>query len=459
MAASVGLWLASLLALACICIAAPTTPAPAVSIALSTSSTAAPSPPGLDETLNLLRNGNITKLVDEVRDPSNKQYLYVMGMIASLMLCLMGYHSLRIWLFLGGFISLAGVFYALAPSMIHTDICCGPETQKNLLLICLGIGVAGGLIALWILKIGIFMTGSCLGLAVGLAARTILGELHLLNTDLAFAIFYATIGFVGGMLALYKEKPIIVALTAFGGAFGFFVGVGYFQKCDFMLVGILLREEINGGDTEHLVLTKCNRILLGCWVALAIIGVLVQYNVPCMKKAGSPQYRQAQELQAVRRNRKRRAKMDDREAAELIALQDLLEERNERRSGRSKRSKKQLMALLKNSKLWRRLNGRELGRDESESETALVEEEESRPPRRKRHDKRKSSSPRRMPVPFEGYNASGSDEDARRTVHYRNGSRNVNYTRVGSDNSDGEDGEDGGRPYPSWPVRSSETTL
>ena len=47
-------------------------------------------------------------------------------------------------------------------------------------LISLGIGVLGGVIALWILRVGIFMTGACLGLGISLF-RGLSCNLHVLR--------------------------------------------------------------------------------------------------------------------------------------------------------------------------------------------------------------------------------------------------------------------------------------
>lgn len=172
----------------------------------------------------------------------------------------------------------------------------------------MGLGVFAGGLALWILKVGIFLGGSCLGLFISLGLRTSLahmdvrkplllltspvrsciflsfsfeklcivtsvkatctqGEclvplhcldhprsaqsglfgstfacrflplsllrltggamaLQIFQSDESFALFYFGSALCGGMLALYKDRPIIIFLTAAGGAFGVFVGIG-----------------------------------------------------------------------------------------------------------------------------------------------------------------------------------------------------------------------------------------
>ena len=39
---------------------------------------------------------------------------------------------------------------------------------------------------------------------------------------------------LGGVLAVYKERPIIILATAFGGSFGLFICIGYFNECPFI---------------------------------------------------------------------------------------------------------------------------------------------------------------------------------------------------------------------------------
>lgn len=45
------------------------------------------------------------------------------------------------------------------------------------------------------------------------------GQLDVLHDSLSFALFYAGFGLAGGLLALYRDKPVIVIVTAAGGAF------------------------------------------------------------------------------------------------------------------------------------------------------------------------------------------------------------------------------------------------
>eukprot|EP00054_Salpingoeca_dolichothecata_P017033 m.101211 g.101211 ORF g.101211 m.101211 type:complete len:417 (+) comp22274_c0_seq1:252-1502(+) len=237
-------------------------------------------PPNLHEAVASLTSANWTSVIRSIRSPSNRGYVVGMSMVASLTLCIAGYRLIKIWLFLGGFISLAAAFYFLSPNVFQTTFCCGENTEEAHLLISAVCGLVGGVLALWILKIGVFLTGSCLGLAASLALRSIIGHLHLFQTDLAFAVFYACSGLSGGIIALYKEKPVIVTITALFGSFAFFLGVGFFAQCNFMAVIQRVEQSIDGRVGLHPTpLEKCHRILAGCFLALTCVGIFFQYKV------------------------------------------------------------------------------------------------------------------------------------------------------------------------------------
>lgn len=59
------------------------------------------------------------------------------------------------------------------------------------------------------------------------ATDSLVRALQVFQSDESFALFYFGAALAGGLLALYKERPIIIFLTSFGGSFGVFVGVGY----------------------------------------------------------------------------------------------------------------------------------------------------------------------------------------------------------------------------------------
>eukprot|EP00038_Savillea_parva_P008739 m.178842 g.178842 ORF g.178842 m.178842 type:complete len:475 (+) comp14634_c0_seq1:82-1506(+) len=230
-----------------------------------------------------IRAANWSGIVQQIKDPHNRSYLVSCGILFCLGLTTYGHRLLKLWLFLGGFISVAVGFYFFAPKMLSgTQVCCGAGTEKEHVLISVGLGIFAGGVALWILKVGIFLGGSCLGLFISLAMRTSLAHMNVFQSEESFALFYFGAALVGGMVALYKDRPIIIALTAFGGAFGVVAGVGYFDDCDFSAVITHVEQEVASERTPG-DLPQCIPVHVGMYFALAIAGMAIQCGcVPCL---------------------------------------------------------------------------------------------------------------------------------------------------------------------------------
>lgn len=252
--------------------------------------------PSLEDTVDTLKNENWTRIALAVEDPANRSYVVSMGMLLCLGLTMYGHQLIKLWLFLGGFVSVSIGFWVFAPSVFDTDICCGDGTERAHALISAALGVVAGIIALWILNFGIFLCGTCFGLGIAVASRTVLAQLQVFQSQESFALFYAGCALVGGIVALYKERPIIICVTSFGGAFGFFVGVGYFEKCHFWQFALFAEHSVAGdghsadpgSEHEPEELPECVIILASLYSCLSIIGMLVQCRVSCLspKPAG-----------------------------------------------------------------------------------------------------------------------------------------------------------------------------
>lgn len=76
---------------------------------------------------------------------------------------------------------------------------------------------------------------------------------------------------------MYREKPIIVLITATSGAFAFCAGtllvgaprayagagVGYFQDCEFLTVVVIAEDEITHSHPKlDMTLSSCSRCLV-----------------------------------------------------------------------------------------------------------------------------------------------------------------------------------------------------
>eukprot|EP00041_Stephanoeca_diplocostata_P041501 m.8133 g.8133 ORF g.8133 m.8133 type:complete len:436 (+) comp6109_c0_seq2:233-1540(+) len=251
-------------------------------------------PPEFGDALDVLgtnlKEKNWTTVIASIEDPSNRSYVISCLMIFCFGMTVYGHQQIKLWLFLGGFISVAIAFYLFAPKILAgTDVCCGEGTEKAHVLISVGLGVLAGGIALWILQVGIFLCGTCLGLGVSLGLRTMLAHMSIFQSDVSFALFYTGAALVGGLVALYKNKPIIICVTAFGGSFGFFTGVGYFDDCDFLTIVTHVREEVESEMTPHDV-PQCVIFLGFFFFLFAIAGMMLQcgYFNTCLAKLCGP---------------------------------------------------------------------------------------------------------------------------------------------------------------------------
>lgn len=300
-----------------------------------------------------LRGKNWTSVIHTMRDPRNRSYVVSSAMLCSLGLALFGHQLIRMWLFLGGFVSVAVAFYLFAPSVLPgTDVCCDPSTDKARVLISVGLGVLAGGVALWVLRVGVFLCGTCLGLGISLALRTALAHMHVFQSDVSFAMFYSAAALVGGLVALYKDKPIIIVVTAFGGAFAFFVGLGYFDQCAFVTIVTHVEAEVTSPRHPER-LPRCVPPLAAGFVVLAVVGVLVQCGCAasvCASATGGGgttgggggaggRIGQAQNRRRRRRIKRELLSDDDLELKELLVKRYLKDElkrgdRDNRRAGR-----------------------------------------------------------------------------------------------------------------------------
>lgn len=212
-------------------------------------------------------------------------YIYGLAMVGCVWLALYGYQILHIWVFLGGFVSAGFFIYTVSTVVFNGEICCGngdeAETERARVMASLGIGVVAGALAIYALKVGVFLSGTCFGLGLALSTRTVLAHLHVFQTGTSFATFYLISALVGGLLAVYKERPIIVLATSFGGCFGFFICVGYFQDCPFIDTITHVEEAVETHSKSPDNLPECAKVEGILFVATFVLSALFQYGCLC----------------------------------------------------------------------------------------------------------------------------------------------------------------------------------
>ena len=168
--------------------------------------------------------------------------------------CFFGYRLFKIVLGLIGF---------LVGSAVASAIAAGLSQQG---LIILGAGLLGGCVgaALMVLLyfLGVFVVGALLGGILG----TVLFALVESQPEPLLLLILAVIA---GIVALVFQKLMIICSTGFGGAWSVVTGTAYFT------VGAIDPrhfERLPGAGGNQLY------VVLLCWLALGIAGVVVQYK-------------------------------------------------------------------------------------------------------------------------------------------------------------------------------------
>ena len=213
-------------------------------------------------------------------------------MVGCIWLAFYGYQILHIWVFLGGFVSAGFFIYTVSPFIFDGEICCGSgadaeaQTERARLMASVGVGLVAGALAIYALKVGVFLSGTCFGLGLALSTRTVLAHLHVFQTGASFATFYLISALVGGLLAVYKEQPIIILATSFGGCFGFFICVGHFQHCPFIDTITHVEEAVESHSKSPDNLPECAKVEGVLFVAMFVLSALFQYGCLCSKSDG-----------------------------------------------------------------------------------------------------------------------------------------------------------------------------
>ena len=174
--------------------------------------------------------------------------------------CFFGYRIFKFILGLTGFLvggTLAGVV--------------GFEVSKEEVVALLA-GLLGGFIGAVLMAtlyfIGIFLIGAFLGCIWG----AVLFALAESNPDPPILLILSVIA---GVIALIFQKLMIIVSTGFGGAWSVVAGIAYFTT-----------GSIDPNNLERLFRSGGPHLyaMVLCWIALGIVGVIVQYKSPPPKE-------------------------------------------------------------------------------------------------------------------------------------------------------------------------------
>jgi len=190
--------------------------------------------------------------------------LALVGILWGVAQCFLGYRIIRIVLGFWGF--LCGLQVGIILALFVT-----PISGPGAIIITVLCGIAGAVLAVLSLYIGVFLLGA--GLAVGGA---LVLHLSLGGGDgrLVRMILLAAAA-AGGIVALVLRRFIIILTTSLGGAAEVVVGALIVMDDPLMLA--VRRGVLEPGALRELVARQHLTALL-CWAGLSVAGMIVQYS-------------------------------------------------------------------------------------------------------------------------------------------------------------------------------------
>jgi len=178
-----------------------------------------------------------------------------LGILVGAIQCFFGYRIFKFILGLTGFLVggalAAAIGYALS------------QEEAVALLAGLVGGFIGAALMVALYFIGIFLIGAFLGGVLGAVLFAVAGS----NPEPAVLLILAVIA---GVVALVFQKFMIIISTGFGGAWSIVIGIAYFTTGAIDPTNIERLFRSGGSHLYAIVL---------CWLALGIVGVIVQYKL------------------------------------------------------------------------------------------------------------------------------------------------------------------------------------
>lgn len=179
--------------------------------------------------------------------------------------CFFGYRIFKVMLGLTGFL-IGGTLAAATGYAV---------SQEEAVAVLAGLvgGFVGASLMVTLYFIGIFLIGALLGGMLGAVLFAVAES----SPEPAVLLILAVIA---GVVALIFQKFMIVLSTGFGGAWNVVIGMAYFTT-----------GAIDTTNLERMLRSGGNHLyaILLCWVALGIVGVVVQYKTtPARKQEAQP---------------------------------------------------------------------------------------------------------------------------------------------------------------------------
>ncbi len=196
--------------------------------------------------------------------------------VAGLAFLFFGYKLYKFMIFTAGFY-IGGIIAYIV--LVNAEPAAGyPNREIVYLASCVAVGLVCGCLLICFVRLGLVAIGALGGffLAMWLLSWKSNG---LIDTNLGRAIFIGAMSFVGGVLVLFIERPIIYFSTSFAGSFSTIYGIDVFAQKGFTDAVRLFLGSENKLDVAQYELTNVVYAYLASILVLAVIGTYLQYRM------------------------------------------------------------------------------------------------------------------------------------------------------------------------------------
>ena len=149
-------------------------------------------------------------------DPTTIIVISVFLIVVGAIILLFGYRLLSFSAFICGGLIAAVILFGILASAISND---DPAKREIVYYSCLGAWLVFGIVAACCLQFAIFVLGAALGVFVAVLLNPV--ALQYVWIQHAFSDIYiwiAVFALIGGILACFLQRPLIIISTALGGA-------------------------------------------------------------------------------------------------------------------------------------------------------------------------------------------------------------------------------------------------
>lgn len=141
------------------------------------------------------------------------------------------------------------------------------------IIVLLVVGIIGGLLAMFLWKVGLFFLGAIGGGYLALLILS-LGTSGVIHSEAGRYVFIALMAIAGGIAALFLQRHVVIISTSIVGSLSFFFGVDVFAKTG---LAYYVDEIVSGVSVPSGGNGKIYGMLAGV-IILALIGIVHQYR-------------------------------------------------------------------------------------------------------------------------------------------------------------------------------------